>query len=131
MALFLQIAVWSAVLAYLWQCCYYMHWRNRATWPSLTSQLGSASVFGDNASLGIAGLSAMNQDDPVNSVGFRALWRSFKDARVVLEMTDYAERNAVAGTVSIDTIMLASVRRNAMQRRISSLEAMVKCIFPA
>jgi hypothetical protein len=132
MALFIQVAVWGAMLAYLWQCRAYMHRRNRADWASLAAQLGYASTSG-NASLGIDVLAAANEEIQSKSLGRRGAWMRFNNARVVLEMADYAERNNAPSPASIDLTLLISqltfVRRDAMQLRIAALVALVKCTF--
>jgi hypothetical protein len=128
MASFIQVAVWGAMLAYLWQCRAYMHRRNRADWASLAAQLSPASASG-NASLGIDVLAASNEAIQSKSLGRRGAWMHFSNARVVLEMVDYAERNNVPGPASIDPDLLASVRGDAMQLRIAALVVLVKCVF--
>ena len=129
MTLFIQVAVWSALTAYLWQCRAYMHRRNRADWAGLAAQPVPASTSG-NASLRIDGFATANEEIQSKSLSRRGAWMHFNNARVVLEMADYAERNNAPGPVSMDPVVLASARRNAMQIRIDALVALVKCTFP-
>jgi len=128
MTLFLQVAVWGALLAYLWRCRAYMYRRSRANWADLIAQLASPSMLEGDMECGIAGLSPLNHATPMNTPGRRAAWQRFKDARIAMEMADYAERNSVA---SMDRTTLASIRKDAMQTRISSLEVLAKSLFTA
>jgi hypothetical protein len=131
MAVLVQVAVCGALLAYLWQCRAYMHRRNRATWESLVSQLHFFSATDDHlpstkaeALLEAAAENGQTSCDP------RSLWMHFNHARVVLETADFAERNGVPGLNFIDPALLASVRRDAMQIRISALAGLAKCALP-
>ena len=131
MSLFIQVAVWGAMLAYLWQRLAYMRRRNHATWESLASQLHFASAVGnDIPSIKAAALTAAMEEIGKKSRNPRILWMHFNDARVMLEMADYAERNSISGPASIDDALLASMRRDAMQIRISALIGLGKCVFP-
>ena len=131
MSLFIQVAIWGAILAYLWQRLAYMSRRNHATWESLASQLHFASAV-DNSipSTKTAVLSAATEEIGKNSRNPRILWMHFNDARVMLEMADYAERNSISGLASIDLALLASMRRDAMQIRLSALICIGKCALP-
>jgi hypothetical protein len=131
MALLVQVAVCGALLAYLVQCRAYMGRRNRATWESLAGQLHSFSAAGGRlpstraeALLESAEESRQTSRDP------RSLWMHFNHARVVLEMADFAERNSAPGPDFIDPVLLASVRGDAMQIRISALAGLAKCALP-
>ena len=131
MALLVQVVVCGALLAYLVQCRAYMHRRNRATWESLAGQLHSFSAAGGpipstsaEALLEAAEESRQTSHDPHN------LWMLFNRARVMLEMADFAERNDAPGPNLIDPILLASVRRDAMQIRISALAGLAKWTLP-
>ncbi|MDR3734050.1 MAG: hypothetical protein P4L10_00770, partial [Acidobacteriaceae bacterium] len=57
--------------------------------------------------------------------GVQGLWTMFENARVMLEMADYAARNGD----KVDPELLASLRSDAMQIRVCVLSALVKYAF--
>ena len=131
MALLVQVVVCGALLAYLLQCRTYMHRRNRATWDNLASKLQSFSAAGSHLpSTKAKALLESAKESRQTSHDYRSLWMHFNRARVVLEMADFAERNSAPGPDFIDSAVLASVRSDAMQIRISALTGLAKCILP-
>jgi len=131
MAVLVQVAVCGALLAYLWQCRAYMHRRNRTIWESLASKLRSFSAAGGHLpSTKAETLPESVKESRQTSRDYRSLWMHFNRARVVLEMADFAERNSAPGPDFIDPVLLASVRSDAMQIRISTLAGLAKCALP-
>ena len=57
--------------------------------------------------------------------GAKGLWTMYEHARVMLEMADYAARNSD----TVDREMLAALRSDAMQIRVSVLSALGKYAF--
>jgi hypothetical protein len=115
MAFSIQIAVLIAILGYLVQCCAYMHRRSLQDWEHLHGDFAAEPMS-----------NALNRP----AQNFPDAWMRFRSARVALEMTDYAERNCSSGSISIERVQLASLRRDAMQVRIASLVDMAKCVLP-
>jgi len=99
---FLQVLVVGSILAYLLRCRIYFHQRGQQSWESITGQIRS-----DNT-----------------------LWAQFQNARVLMEMADYAERHD-SGAGIVDAEQLTSLRKNAMQIRISALAIMARTLMPA
>ncbi len=131
MALLVQVAVCGAILAYLGQWRAYMNRRNRATWESLVSQLRlSSAADGHLPSTRAEVLLESATESGLTSRDPRSLWMHFNHARVVLEMADFAERNCTLGPNFIDPVLLASVRRDAMQIRIAALAGLTKRTLP-
>jgi hypothetical protein len=128
----LQVVVLSAVLANLWQCRVYMHRRNSSEWGQIAGLIGSVSNMSslDDWSLW-ANLMAAEMDrlrrDPRD---LRASWTHFRNARIVLEMADYAERNSTPESPLVNPMLLVSLRRDAMNIRIYTLIAFAKCAWP-
>lgn len=106
MFLILQIALLTAMLAYLGQRQAYLRRRNRQTWNSLWAQ---AQRF---------------PSDSANP------WTRLRSARVAMEMADYAERNSGSNSQALERKELESLRRDAMAMRLASLRAIVGFATP-
>jgi hypothetical protein len=124
----LQLAVLSALVLYLAQRRAYMRRRNLQSWERLVAQIHSDSSAGD---LGGQFPGAKFSTTETNQFrqqphDFRGLWTLFTNARVALEMADYAERNSPPKLHPIDPVLLASLRTDAMQIRVSTLLAIAK-----
>jgi hypothetical protein len=122
----LQIAIVSALLVYFGKWRTNMRRRNAQSWDSLLSQLRSvwsARDLGEQF-LWKEGLNATTDDIWQRLDGPRGLWAMFQNARVMLEMADYANRNALPGTAQIDPMALETLRSDAMQIRLCVLMAL-------
>lgn len=123
----LQIAAIAVVAV-----CFYgfragMRRRNAQSWDSLVARLrldSSTDRLGDQ--------SVWNSDMNVTPEekwqlvrGAQGLWTMYENASVMLEMADYAARNSD----SVDRELLATLRSDAMQIRVSVLSALVKYAF--
>ena len=97
----LQLALLVAMIGYLWQRLVYLRRRNRHSWDALLLQM------------------QLYPRDSANP------WTRMQYARVSMEMADYAERHDRTGAGLIDPILLASMRREAMEIRLASLRAMI------
>ena len=102
MFLILQIAVLTSLLTYLWQCRTNLRRRNLETWQSLSLQL---------------------EQYPSDS---STPWARFQNARILLEMVDYAEIHADRNSDLLDRVTIAAIRKDAMALRLSLLETIAK-----
>jgi hypothetical protein len=83
-----------------------------------TSRLGDQSIWHGN-------LDVTPEEKWQLVRGARGLWTMYENARVMLEMADYATRNSD----SVDQQMLAALRSDAMQIRVCVLSALAKYAF--
>ncbi len=101
--------------------------RNTQSWESLVAQLRLDSGVGvlseQNSLREDAHASPEEQWKRIN--GAHGLWAMHQNARVMLEMADYAARNSD----SVDRELLASLRSDAMQIRVSVAMVLVKYAF--
>ncbi len=120
----LQIAAIAAVALYL------SHWRtgvrrrNAQSWDSLLAQLRpdwSGRELSDRF-LWEEGVSATPDDAWQRMEGAKGLWAMYQNARVMLEMADFADRNSD----SVDRLLLETLRSDAMQIRLCVLMALAK-----
>jgi hypothetical protein len=68
------------------------------------------------------GAMASSQPDPVKLLGAKSPWAAFHDAGVLMEMADYAERNAI----NFDPVRAQAVRISAIQLRFAAAGAIIK-----
>jgi len=126
MFLIFQIAIVGALLVYFGKWRKSMRRRNVQSWDSLLCQLRSdwsARDLGEQF-LWREGLNATTDDIWQRLDGPRGLWAMFQNARVMLEMADYANRNAFPGSAQIDPMVLETLRSDAMQIRLCVLMAL-------
>jgi hypothetical protein len=124
----LQIAIVSALLVYFSKWRGNMRRRNVQSWDALLSQLRSdwsARELSEQF-LWKEGLTATTDDIWQRLDGPRGLWAIYQNARVLLEMADYANRNTVPGTEPIDPMILETLRSDAMQIRLCVLMALAQ-----
>src|SRR5580658_5644560 len=101
--------------------------RNSQSWDALLGRLRpewSARELSDNF-LWQEGLSATPEDAWQRMEGPRGLWVMYQNARVMLEMADYASRHCE----SVDRLLLETLRGDAMQIRVCVLTALVQYAF--
>lgn len=120
----LQIAAVAIVATYLG--CWRAGVRSRSTqsWNSLLARLRpgwSARELSDHF-LWKEGLNTTPEETWQRMHGARGLWAMFQNARVMLEMADYAARNSD----SIDRELLETLRSDAMQIRVFVLMALAQ-----
>jgi len=107
-----QAAIVISLTGYLLWICRYMHWRNQQGWTELTAQLRPVDEAGPPK--GLKGLRVM-----------------FQNARVLMEMADFAERNGALVLVPVDLQSIQELRRNAMQTRLDAVRSLPRCVFSA
>jgi len=123
----LQIAVVAAVVGY------FVHWRaaarkrNTQSWDSLLARLRpdwSARELSDQF-LWKEGLNATPEDAWRRMEGPKGLWVMFQNARVMMEMADFAAKSSP----DIDKVLLETLRSDAMQIRVCVLMGMAQYAF--
>ena len=124
----LQIAIVSALLVYFGKWRGNMRRRNTQSWDSLLRQLRSDWSARDLSEqfLWKEGLTATTNDIWQRLDGPRGLWAIYQNARVLLEMADYANRNMIPGSTPIDPMILETLRSDAMQIRLCVLMALAQ-----
>jgi len=122
----LQIAILSALVVYLAKRRKDARRRNTQSWDALLGQLRSdwsARELSEQF-LWREGLTATTEDIWQRLDGPRGLWANFQNARVLLEMADYANRNTLPGSETIDPMVMEALRSDAMQIRLCVLMAL-------
>src|SRR5580658_10654216 len=123
----LEIAAVVAIAVYLYRWRKGVQARNTQSWETLLGRLRpewSARELSDNF-LWQEGLSATPEDAWQRMEGPRGLWVMYQNARVMLEMADYASRHCE----SVDRLLLETLRGDAMQIRVCVLTALVQYAF--
>jgi hypothetical protein len=122
----LQFAIVGALLVYFGKWRKSMRRRNSQSWDSLLGQLRSDWSARDLGTqfLWKEGLAATTDDIWQRLDGPRGLWAIYQNARVLLEMADYANRNTAPGCQPIDPMVLETLRSDAMQIRLCVLMAL-------
>ena len=101
--------------------------RNNQTWDSLLARLRpewSARELSEQF-LWKEGLNATPEDAWQRMEGPRGLWVMYQNARVMLEMADFAARN----DSGVDKVILETLRSDAMQIRVCVLMALAQYAF--
>ena len=104
-----------------------MRRRNAQSWDSLMARLRldlSVSRLADR-SVWNGDLNVTPEEKWTLIRGARGLWTMYENARVMLEMADYAACNSD----SVDSELLAALRSDAMQIRVCVLAALAKYAF--
>jgi hypothetical protein len=124
----LQIAVVSALLVYFGKWRGNMRRRNNQSWDSLLGQLRTDWSARDLSEqfLWKEGLTATIDDIWQRLEGPRGLWAMYQNARVMLEMADFASRGLSQEFNPIDPMLLEAIRSDAMQIRLCVLTALCK-----
>ena len=126
----LQVLEIAAVLAI---AVYFVRWRkaakvrNSQTWDALLAKLRpewSARELSDHF-LWQEGLSATPEDAWQRMEGPKGLWVMYQNARVMLEMADYAAKHCEG----VDRLLLETLRSDAMQIRVCVLMALAQYAF--
>src|SRR5580698_2001335 len=123
----LQIAAVLAIALYLafWQKN--ARRRNAQSWESLLARLRpewSARELSEQF-LWKEGLSATPEDAWHRMEGPRGLWVMYQNARVMLEMADFAAKNCE----SVDRLLVETLHSDAMQIRVCVLMALAQYAF--
>jgi hypothetical protein len=123
----LQIAAVALVAIYLVRWRIGLRSRNAQSWESLVALLSpdwSAKELSDHF-LWKEGLNATPEETWTRMQGARGLWVMYKNAKVMLEMADYAARNSD----TLDRLLLETLRSDAMQIRVCMLAALAQYAF--
>lgn len=123
----LQAAVVTALIAYLYHWVLRARRRNAQTWGSLMARLRPDWNSRDlsDPTLWANAVAATPEEKWERIEGARGLCAMFQNAGVMLEMADYAARNSN----TIDRELLAGLRSDAMQIRVSVMEALARYAF--
>ena len=128
MALILvQIAVVAAVLGFFFRWRAGIRKRNAQSWDSLIARLRpewSARELTDQF-LWKEGLNATPEDAWQRMEGPKGLWVMFQNAKVMMEMADFATRNSN----DVDKVLLETLRSDAMQIRLCVLMGLAQYGF--
>src|ERR1017187_3696574 len=120
----LQIALIAAVAFYLGRWRVGVRRRNSQSWDSLLARLRpdwSAREVSDNF-LWKEEINATPEDAWRRMEGPKGLWVMYQNARVMLEMADYAAKNCEG----VDRLLLETLRSDAMQIRVCVLMALAQ-----
>jgi len=127
MIVLLQIAALAAVALYLARWRAGLRRRNGQSWDSLIARLRpdwSARELSDQF-LWKEGLSTTPEDTWAKMQGPRGLWVMYQNAKVMLEMADYAMQHSN----TLDRVLLETLRSDAMQIRLCVLMALAQYAF--
>src|ERR1700751_4883432 len=111
-----QLAVIAVVVGFFFRWRAGIRRRNSQSWDSLLARLGpewSARELSDQF-LWKEGLNATPDDAWQRMEGPKGLWVMFQNARVMMEMADFAARNSP----DVDRVLLETLRSDAMQIRM-------------
>jgi hypothetical protein len=123
----LQIAALAIVALYLGRWRASVRRRNTQSWDLLIARLRpdwSARDLSDHF-LWKEGVSATPAETWSRIQGAHGLWAMYQNARVMLEMADYAARNCG----SVDRELVETLRSDAMQIRVCVLMALCQYAF--
>jgi hypothetical protein len=127
MLLLIQIASVFSVALYLIRWRAAVSRRNSQSWDSLMARLRpdwSAHQLSDHF-LWQEGLSATPEDAWQRMEGPKGLWVMYQNARVMLEMADYAAKNSE----TVDRLLVETLRSDAMHIRVCVLMALAQYGF--
>ena len=123
----LQVAGIAAVALYLGRWQRGVRRRNTQSWESLLARLRldwSARELSDHF-LWKEELNATPDDAWQRMEGPKGLWVMYQNARVMLEMADFAARNSD----TVDRVLLETLRSDAMHIRVCVLMALAQYAF--
>jgi len=122
-----QITVLAAIAYYVCRWRISVRRRNAQTWDSLLAQLRpdwSAKELSDRF-LWKEGLDATPEDAWRRMEGPKGLWVIFQNARVMMEMADYAARHCEG----VDPVLVSTLHSDALQIRVCVLAALAQYAF--
>jgi hypothetical protein len=125
--LLVEIAAIAAIAFYLGRWRSTVRRRNSETWETLLAKLRpdwSARELSENF-LWREGLSATPEDAWQRMDGPKGLWVMHQNARVMLQMADYAARNCEG----VDRLLIETLHSDAMQIRVCVLMALGQYAF--
>ena len=122
-----QIAALVAITVYLVRWRTNVRRRNEETWDSLLARLRpdwSARELSDHF-LWKEGLSVTPEDAWRRMEGPKGLWVIYQNAKVMLEMADYASKHCDG----VDRLLIETLHSDAMQIRLCVMTALVQYAF--
>jgi hypothetical protein len=122
-----EIAAIAAIAFYLGRWRANVRRRNSETWETLLAKLRpdwSARELSENF-LWREGLSATPEDAWQRMDGPKGLWVMHQNARVMMQMADYAARNCDG----VDRLLVETLHSDAMQIRVCVLMALAQYAF--
>jgi hypothetical protein len=125
--LLVQVVAFAAVVYCLYRWRAGVRRRNEQTWESLLARLRpdwSARELSEQF-LWKEGLNATPDDAWQRMEGPKGLWVMYQNARVMLEMADFAARN----DAGVDKLVIETLRSDAMQIRVCVLMALTQYAF--
>jgi hypothetical protein len=123
----LSISAIAVAAVYLSRWRAGMRRRNAQSWDSLLERLRpdwNAPALSDRC-LGSNDPNATPEEKWRSVQGARGLWAMYENARVMMEIADYAARTSA----SVDRDLIAALRSDAMQIRVAVLSALVQYAF--
>lgn len=123
----LQVTVVLAAALYLVKCRSNMRRRHAESWDSLLTRLSpewSARELSDQF-LWKEGINGSPEDTWKQMRGPKGLWIMHQNARVMMDMADYAARNSE----SVDPLLIETLRSDAIQIRICVLVVLAQYAF--
>jgi hypothetical protein len=125
MNLLFEFVVAGALAIYFLQRRSYLKQRNLQSWESLSEQLQTYTGIGGSEDFFqlMEDLDSGTQSLFESPGSFRSLWKNLQTARILMEMADYAERNAVRGSDIAGPVLVRSLRGDAMQVRVLTFAA--------
>jgi hypothetical protein len=127
MLFLIQIASVLSVALYLVRWRTAANRKNKQSWDSLMARLRpdwSAHQLSDHF-LWQEGLSATPEDAWQRMEGPKGLWVMYQNARVMLDMADYAAKNSE----TVDRLLVETLRSDAMHIRVCVLMALSQYAF--
>jgi hypothetical protein len=122
-----QIAAIAAIALYLVRWQTNVRRRNAQTWDSLLARLRpdwSARELSDHF-LWKEGLNTTPEEAWSRMEGPKGLWVIYQNARVMLEMADYAAKNCEG----VDRLLVETLHSDAMQIRLCVMTALAQYAF--
>jgi hypothetical protein len=119
MLLLLQVLLFSALAIYFAQWRQEVRRRNRRTWDSLLASLRSewsAHELSDQF-LWKEGMNSTPDDTWHRMEGPKGLWVMYQNARVMLEIADFA----ASSNPNVDRAIIEELRKDALQIRLCAL----------
>src|ERR1700751_3432538 len=122
-----QLAVIAVVVGFFFRWRAGIRRRNSQSWDSLLAQLRpewSARELSDQF-LWKEGLNATQDDAWQRMEGPKGLWVMFQNAKVMMEMADFAAKHDQA----VDRVLIETLRSDAMQIRVCVLMGLAQYAF--
>ena len=127
MVQFFQITVFAAIAYFICRWRIAVRHRNEQTWDSLLARLRpdwSAKQLSDRF-LWKEGLEASPEDAWRRMEGPKGLWVIYQNAKVMMEMADFATRNYEG----VDPVLVSTLHSDALQIRVCVLAALAQYAF--